>query len=121
RTPPNLVNDQIDVIGRRDGLRALDRFGLFCYVSRLRSARRCVMAKQRRPSKPVKAKPASSSVVQAGRRPLRPQTPAQAPQEPPQRRSTYVEAVAVYERGLDALQRHDYASATSLLESVLLQ
>jgi len=79
------------------------------------------MAKQRRPSKSVKAKPASSSVVQAGRRPLRPQTPAQAPQEPPQRRSTYVEAVAVYERGLDALQRHDYASATSLLESVLLQ
>jgi tetratricopeptide (TPR) repeat protein len=80
------------------------------------------MAKQRRPSKPVKTKPASPS-IQAGRTPHRASTPAVAPAQPtpPQRRSTYVEAVAVYERGLDALQRHDYASATSLLESVLRQ
>src|SRR6185436_3996162 len=80
------------------------------------------MAKQRRPSKPVKAKPASSS-VQAGRTPVRPATPpvSSAPPAPPQRRSTYIEAVAVYERGLDALQRHDYSAATSLLESVLRQ
>lgn len=36
-----------------------------------------------------------------------------------QRRST--EAVALYERGLEALQRHDYARAIGLLESVLKQ
>jgi tetratricopeptide (TPR) repeat protein len=42
-------------------------------------------------------------------------------QTPPQRRSTYFEAVAVYERGLEALQRHDYGEAAQLLESVILQ
>jgi tetratricopeptide (TPR) repeat protein len=42
-------------------------------------------------------------------------------QTPPQRRSTYFEAVAVYERGLEALQRHDYSLAAQLLESVILQ
>lgn len=39
----------------------------------------------------------------------------------PPRRSTYVEAVAIYERGLEALQRHDYRRAVELLESVLRQ
>lgn len=37
----------------------------------------------------------------------------------PARRSTYVEAVAVYEQGVEALQRHDYPRAEQLLESVL--
>jgi tetratricopeptide (TPR) repeat protein len=37
----------------------------------------------------------------------------------PLRRSTYVEAVAIYERGLEAMQRHDYHSAVDLLNSVL--
>lgn len=37
----------------------------------------------------------------------------------PQRRSTYFEAVAVYERGVEALQRHEYREAMDLLESVL--
>ena len=35
------------------------------------------------------------------------------------RRSTYVEAVARYEKGLEALQRHDYNKALELLQSVL--
>jgi tetratricopeptide (TPR) repeat protein len=39
----------------------------------------------------------------------------------PQRRSTYFEAVALYERGLEALQRHDYEQASAILESVLRQ
>jgi outer membrane protein assembly factor BamD (BamD/ComL family) len=39
----------------------------------------------------------------------------------PQRRSTYFEAVALYERGLDALQRHDYRGAIDALEGVLRQ
>ena len=50
-------------------------------------------------------------------------TPEKPPVPPPpsgsQRRSTYFEAVAAYERGLEALQRHDYRQATDLLESVL--
>ena len=53
-------------------------------------------------------------------RPRRPRSPAPV-QAAPQRRSTYFEAVALYERGLEALQRHDYRQATSLLESVLRQ
>ena len=47
--------------------------------------------------------------------------PALPPQSSPQRRSTYIEAVALYERGLDAVQRHDYPAAIDLLESVLRQ
>ena len=35
------------------------------------------------------------------------------------RRSTYVEAVATYEKGMEALQRHDYNKALELFEGVL--
>ena len=41
--------------------------------------------------------------------------------ESPARRSASAEAVAVYERGLDSLQGHDYRRAIDLLESVLRQ
>ena len=78
------------------------------------------MAKQRRPSKPAKEK-ASSPSVRPGRPSTRqesaPATTSGSAQSP--RRSTYIEAVAIYERGLDALQRHDYAGAAHLFESVL--
>jgi len=47
--------------------------------------------------------------------------PAQPAAQPPQRRTTYVEAVALYERGLEALQRHDFSGAATLFESVLRQ
>jgi len=40
---------------------------------------------------------------------------------PEPRRTTYVEAVALYERGLAALQKHDYNGAADLFESVLQQ
>jgi tetratricopeptide (TPR) repeat protein len=76
------------------------------------------MAKQRRPAQkstkhPFDAPPES--------RPVAP-VPMTTP-EPggPARRTTYVEAVALYERGLEALQRHAYPQATHLLESVLRQ
>src|SRR5262249_25494193 len=70
------------------------------------------MAKQRRPiSRPEKAPAPSAPEAQ-----VRPSEPAS---QRPQRRSTYFEAVAVYERGLEALQRHDYREARELLESVL--
>src|SRR5713101_3036247 len=41
------------------------------------------------------------------------------PSPSPQQRTTYIEAVAIYERGLEAIQRHDYHSALDLLNSVL--
>jgi tetratricopeptide (TPR) repeat protein len=47
--------------------------------------------------------------------------PSPSPSTGPQRRSTYFEAVALYERGLEALQRHDYRRAKDLLEGVLRQ
>lgn len=50
----------------------------------------------------------------------RPRVPAPPPPTA-QRRTTYVEAVALYERGLEALQRHAYQEAAALFDSVLRQ
>jgi len=87
------------------------------------------MAKQRRPpARSVKAHPGpqpTSSRSDDGLNPLV-QMPAAA-QPPPQaqraaeRRSTYIEAVALYEQGLEKLQRHDYHGAAALFESVLVR
>jgi len=85
------------------------------------------MAKQRRPqpkSTKAKATPSSplSPVASTGMpssAAARPQTAA-AP-SPPARRAGYVDAIALYERGVDALQRHDYSAAARLLTSVLNQ
>ena len=79
------------------------------------------MAKQRskskvRPATPVKTQSGLSASEQ--RRPARPPAGQSAP---PIRRSGYFEALAVYERGLEAVQRHDYSTAIDLLESVLRQ
>src|SRR5882757_801802 len=54
----------------------------------------------------------------------RAQTPAitpTAPAGPSPVRATYVEAVAIYEKGIESLQRHDYNHALELLQSVLRQ
>jgi tetratricopeptide (TPR) repeat protein len=59
----------------------------------------------------------SSSAATLSPAPSRPPLPLPAPQ----RRSTYFEAVAVYERGLQALQEHAYDEATRLFRSVLKQ
>jgi tetratricopeptide (TPR) repeat protein len=78
------------------------------------------MAKQRRPFKPVKdnERPAASLVPDT-----RMTTEAAQPTvpQPPVRRTTYIEAVGVYEQGLEALQRHDYRAAAALFETVLRQ
>ena len=50
-----------------------------------------------------------------------PAPPVPSASQAPQRRSTYFEAVALYEQGLEALQRHAYSQASTLLESVLRQ
>jgi tetratricopeptide (TPR) repeat protein len=71
------------------------------------------MAKQRaRPTLKVRA----PAIASAARPPEAPKPPASPP-----RRSTYVEAVALYEKGLEALQRHHYDQALGLLRSVLQQ
>src|SRR5574342_1351459 len=79
--------------------------------------------KQRRPppksSKGAKSTTAVRSSRQTGEAPAKVTTPGQP--LAPQRRSTYFDAVALYERGLEALQRHDYRQATDLLQSVLRQ
>lgn len=85
------------------------------------------MAKQRRPATKTSTRNVRlTSTVRAIRDSdaavVQPAPPS-APPPPlvPQRRSTYIDAVALYERGLEALQRHDYREATDLLESVLRQ
>ena len=81
------------------------------------------MAKQRRPSKPAKEKAATSAIRPASPPHSQGAAPAlsSSPVQGPPRRSTYIEAVAIYERGLDALQHHDYTGAAQLFESVLLR
>ena len=87
------------------------------------------MAKQQRRSQlnnsPSKPQPAPSSAEPSVRRShetasaSRPSS-ASAPSAP-QRRSTYFEAVALYERGVEMLQRHEYQAAAEMFESVLRQ
>jgi tetratricopeptide (TPR) repeat protein len=88
------------------------------------------MTKQRRPAKPTKGSAHARSV-----RPPNPDesdrpadVPPQEHSEPaastpasPQRRTTYFEAVALYENGLEALQHHEYERAANLFNSVLRQ
>ena len=65
-----------------------------------------------RSSQPTNGLPVSP--VQEGR--VQPPPPSSV-----QRRPTYDDAVALYERGLEALQRHAYGEAATLLDSVLRQ
>jgi Tfp pilus assembly protein PilF len=50
-------------------------------------------------------------------KPVRPVAPP--PPQPPVRRSTYAEAVALYQRGMEALQAHRYREAAQSLNSVI--
>jgi tetratricopeptide (TPR) repeat protein len=80
------------------------------------------MAKQRQPPpKPTKAQ-SPSSTAPSPPTSVDADVPASTQAHTsgrPERRSTYVEAVAIYERGLETLQRHDYNGAADLFESVL--
>jgi tetratricopeptide (TPR) repeat protein len=76
------------------------------------------MAKQRRPAQKLPKRPFDAPAQPRSTAP----EPVTAPEAAgPARRATYVEAVALYERGLEALQRHAYPQAIRLLESVLAQ
>jgi len=90
-----------------------------------RTAKASKKAAARRPSR--SAKPARPSV---SRRPapkppvkaVKPAPPPPAPPPPPQpppRKPTYHEAVAMYERGLQALQRRDFAASADALRNVI--
>ena len=84
------------------------------------------MAKQRRPAPKSTKAPVRSSSARLARAaepvaPLRPAPGVTTTPEPEARRASYVEAVALYEQGLEALQRHAYKQAAHLLESVLAQ
>jgi len=81
------------------------------------------MAKQRRQQIRSSKAPSSQDRPAVGNAPMS-AGPAQAApptQRAPERRSTYVDAVALYEQGLERLQRHDYSGAADRLESVLRQ
>lgn len=58
----------------------------------------------------------SASKRQIATAPARPASSSSTPTRP-----TYIEAVAIYEKGIEALQRHDYNHALELLQSVLRQ
>src|SRR3954462_13841698 len=84
------------------------------------------MAKQQRRPPPRSGKPDHDTSPPRAQRSTHVQSsvgPAAQPAQPsgPQRRSTCFETVAVYERGLEALQRHAYSEAANLLETVLRQ
>jgi outer membrane protein assembly factor BamD (BamD/ComL family) len=89
------------------------------------------MAKQRRPAHKSTKSPDQSSAERVSGQdeqapPTRSADAAAAPQgfqdsSGTKRRETYFEAVALYEQGLEALQRHAYPEASRLLESVLRQ
>ena len=79
------------------------------------------MAKQR-PQQPIPIKAHAPSPSSRSARPVSSASGTDGRVDAaPERRSTYFEAVALYERGLEALQRHDYQGAGDLFESVLRQ
>jgi tetratricopeptide (TPR) repeat protein len=75
--------------------------------------------KQRRPA-PKSAKTAEPASLGASR-PSAGTAPSSvdAASQPTPRRTTYLEAVALYERGLEALQRREFTTAAGVFESVL--
>jgi Tfp pilus assembly protein PilF len=52
-------------------------------------------------------------------KPAAPPPAPPAPPQPPPRKPTYHEAVAMYERGLQALQRRDFAASAAALRNVI--
>jgi tetratricopeptide (TPR) repeat protein len=59
------------------------------------------------------------AVPKAVAKPVAPPPPPPAPPQPPPKKPTYHEAVAMYERGLQALQRRDFAASAAALRNVI--
>jgi tetratricopeptide (TPR) repeat protein len=70
--------------------------------------------------KPAAAKPAARPAAPAAGRPP-PKAKPTAPPAPPPRRSTYADAVLLYERGLQALQYKRYREAADTLRRVIAE
>ena len=78
------------------------------------------MVKQRRASsRPVRPKPVEPVVSPAPPMIVARARPPQPAPAPPPPRPGHLEAVALYEEGVAALQAHEYSRASSLLRSVL--
>src|SRR5262249_3756034 len=85
--------------------------------------------KKRAPAPHRPSRSAKPSGPSASRKPVRPAPkasvkpvlppPAPEPPPPPVRKPTYHEAVAMYERGLQALQRRDFAASAEALRNVI--
>jgi len=71
-------------------------------------------ARKTTPKKSVKSAPGPAKAA----KPSPPPAPV-APPQPPPRKPTYHEAVAMYERGLQALQRRDFAASAAALRTVI--
>ena len=71
-------------------------------------------AQPKRPAPKAVAKAAPVKAIKAV-----PPPPPPAPPQPPPRKPTYHEAVAMYERGLQALQRRDFAASAAALRTVI--
>jgi tetratricopeptide (TPR) repeat protein len=88
--------------------------------STARPASRGKSARTPKPSRPVGKKPSrqpAKSVPKPAASPVAP--PAVEAPAPPPKKPTYHEAVSLYERGLQALQRRDFASAAEALRNVI--
>src|SRR5438270_735519 len=79
------------------------------------------MAKQLRPQPRSPKTPSQSASARSAPKTARAPGASPAAGSGTQRRSTYFEAVALYERGVQALQRHDYHHAEDIFASVLRQ
>src|SRR5262245_18022069 len=86
------------------------------------------MTKRPQPKLKAQTSPTTASVrvreaasQATGGRPAGGAPPSTAASTAAPTRATYVEAVAIYEKGIEALQRHDYNHALELVQSVLRQ
>ena len=120
-------------------MRRLTPVKVFCYCSRGHKGRRRIgeAAPARKDSRETrrtcqtgrnrkKAAPQRTAAAKPKRRPMAVKAPAAAPAAPPAaeapaapRKPGFYEAVAIYERGVQALQRHDYQGAAGFFRTVL--
>ena len=80
------------------------------------------MAKHRRPGLPRTTKESGASRAAGGTRSPDSRRPATSPPSKlPRHRPAYIEAVGLYEQGVDALQRRDFPTAAHLFETILVR
>jgi tetratricopeptide (TPR) repeat protein len=88
-------------------------------AKRGQTARRPVKKAALRPVKKAAPRPEPKAAKKPALLKPVPAPPPPAPPPPPVRKPTYHEAVAMYERGLQALQRRDFAASAEALRTVI--